>query len=531
MPDERILVVDDEADVLDMCVRALGLEGYQVTAAHNGLEAIETVKQGEFDLLLTDIKMPGMTGLQAYQTMRQHKPDLIAVAITGYGAVDTAIEALKLGMADFILKPFSLDELSAAISKALARKRLERENARLRALIPLFQLSQAFMSVTDLGVLLQQVMQIAVKETSANIGVLMLENEANGQWTIGAVVTDDSKKSPDRAYVLSADIIQRVAESQQPVPWSVESSPGTFFASSKAGTLVTAAAALPLLNKGQTIGILGLGKRQKDAAFAPSDMELLSVLASQAAIAIQNARLFTRTRNAYDKLASLDHLKGEFISIAAHELRTPLAEINTYLALLGQGASAAAQTHLDAISRAADRLGLLMNNLTDLKFLEAGQVELRRTCFSMPELISSVLEPLNPLAAGKGQTVHTTVADGLSAIWIDGPKIKILLQNLIMNAIAFTPEGGTISIEAGVEGTSLRVAVRDTGVGIPEEEWEWIFKPFYQLESSLIREHGGMGVGLATAKNIVDLHGGRIWLESTMGRGSTFFFTIPDCIP
>ena len=530
MPDERILVADDETDVLNMCLRALALEGYQVCGAHNGLEAVEMVRERKFDLLLTDIKMPGMTGLQAFQSIRRHDPDIVGVAITGYGAVDTAIQALKLGMADFLLKPFSLDELSAAIARALKKQRLERENARLKALIPLFGLSQAFMTVTDLDQLLQQVMQVALQETSANLGVLTLKDEASDKWQSRAIVSESGPESPSLEYRLSDSIAREVIESQKPVVWPNESAQDPFFAAESANARVSTAVALPLVVKGEVTGILSLGKAQKVPAFALSDLELLSVLASQAAIAIQNARLFTRILNAYEKLASLDHLKSEFISIAAHELRTPLAEINTYAALLDQEIPEESKAHLSAITRASARLGVMVRDMTDLKFLEAGQVELKRSNLSLAQLIGEVLEQIKPLALGKRQSVRTSLPESPTYVYADGPKLRALLNNLIANAVDFTPKGGEISVNVEIEGTGMRMAVRDAGPAVPQEEWEWIFKPFYQLESSLIREHGGIGVGLAIAKSLVELHGGRIWLESTAGKGNTVYFTIPDCL-
>jgi signal transduction histidine kinase len=171
-----------------------------------------------------------------------------------------------------------------------------------------------------------------------------------------------------------------------------------------------------------------------------------------------------------------------------------------------------------------------MDDITDLKFLEAGQVELKPTQLVLPRLLSEVVEQLRPLATLKGQTITTSVQANLNSVVLDGPKVQVVLKNLISNAINFSPSGGAIRLEADVMGTTLRTAVHDMGMGIPQEEWEWIFKPFYQLESSLRREHGGIGIGLALAKNLVDLHGGRIWVESQVGQGSTFFFTIPDCV-
>ena len=530
MPHKRILIADDEEDVLDMCVRALSLQGYQVFGAHNGFEATEMAKKEEFDLLLTDIKMPGMTGLQAFHAIKEHNPDIVGVTITGYARVDAAIEALKLGMNDFLLKPFSPEEVTAAVSRALERKTLQQENARLKALIPLFKLSHAFVTVTDLDALLQQVLQVAVQETAAGLGVLMLMNETSGDLEVRAVATDRGSEPLGDTYRLRDEIARKTMQSGQGIVWQNESGLEPFFALERVNTQVNTAVALPLIVQGETIGILSLGKRGEGTAFAHSDVELFSVLASQAAIAIQNAHLFTRIRNAYEKLSALDHLKSEVINIASHELRTPLAIISTYTDLIEQTSQPQQQEYLSTIAGAVDRLTLLMNNITDLKCLEAGEMELQRGELSLSQLLAEVMDQVSPLAASKGQFITTQVDDQPPDIHADGPKIKIVLQNLLTNAIKFTPEGGSITVEAEATGNGVHVAVHDTGIGIPEKEWEWIFKPLHQLENSLVRQHAGIGIGLALAKNLVELHGGRIWVESTVGHGSTFHFTIPDCL-
>ncbi|MGQ9492197.1 MAG: response regulator [Anaerolineae bacterium] len=531
MPDERILIVEDEPDILDMCTRALTMEGYQVFGVSNGAEAIQIVQQQDFDLLLTDIRMPGMSGLQTFRFVQQLRPDIVGVVITGYSSVETAIEALKLGMEDFLLKPFSISELRAAISRALEKKRLERENARLKALIPLFQLSQTFVSVTDLGVLLQQVLQVAVQETAANLAVLMLQSETSGEWIVSAAIRNKQTLAPSQELMISKAIVQQAIRSGQAILWQAESNQEPFFASKTERAIgkITAAVALPLIVQKDAIGILGLGKEEVGTAFLQSDVELLSVLASQAGIAIQNARLFTRLRSAYDKLSALDHLKSEFINLVAHELRTPLAEIVAYMSLLEKKVPKG-DPYLTGIARAANQLNALTNDITDLKFLEAGQAELKRTEISLPVLLREILEELELLATTKEQSILTIIADDFPNIYVDEPKLKVVLKNLISNAIKFTSQGGEIKIIAKVDDAALRIAVQDTGIGIPKEEWEWIFKPFYQLESSLIREHGGIGIGLALTKNLVELHGGRIWVESEVGKGSTFCFTVPDCV-
>jgi signal transduction histidine kinase/CheY-like chemotaxis protein len=528
MADERILIAEDEADVLDMCVRALSREGYRVVGAHSGVEALALVKQQTFDLLLTDIKMPGLSGLQAYREIKQLIPDIIGVAITGYGSVETAIEALKLGMEDFVLKPFSLDDLKAAVAKALDRARLERENTRLKALIPLFEISKSLVSVTDLDALLRQVLEVAVRETKSDLAVLMLNDTPSGELGVRAAIDADGDNLPPSAFALAPELARSALHGNGVQVVRNPLQGGFFVPGAEKKGPVTAGLAQPLIVRKEVSGVLAVAK-VRDESYYEGDIEFLSVLASQAATAIQNARLFTQLRRTYEKLASLDDLKSEFISVVAHELRTPLAEISTYLALSEQE-TAIGGPFLAGIERAATRLTELMDDITDLKFLEAGQIELHATRLSLVRLLADAVQQLVPLATVQGQTISMSVQEGLDEVLADGPKLQVVLKNLISNAIKFSPTGGVVHVAAWPTGKTLRIAVHDEGAGIPQEEWEWIFKPFYQRESSLRREHGGLGIGLALSRSLVELHGGHLWVESQVGKGSTFTFTVPECV-
>lgn len=530
MRDERILIADDEPQVLSLCARALAREGYQVCAVRNGTQAVEQTQKELFDALLIDIRMPGMSGLEAYRAIRKHNPDIVAIAMTGYGEVDTVIEALQLGMDDFLAKPFSLHRLSTAIARALETKRLERENARLKTLLPLYQLSDSFMTVMDLDALLQRILAVAVQETAADLGVVMLCDEAGQRLEVRAVATDEGSEPPTADYRLAEEIAQQAMRHGSVIVWQAGTGQTPFFAGQLLSSRVCTAAALPLTAQGDSIGILALAKKKGQNALTRSDEELLSVLAGQAATAIQNARLFTRIRRAYEKLATLDHLKSEFIHVAAHEFRTPLAIVASYIRLVEQDSSAEHGEYYGAIAAALDRLNSLMDDITDLQFLQTGEAELRCREFSLPELLAEGVEQFGPLAAHKDQLITVSCCDRLTYIVADRAKLQIILENLLANAVEFTPEGGSIALEAKAKEHGVHVTIRDTGIGIPEEQQEWIFKPFYQLESSLTRSHGGIGIGLALAKNLVELHGGQIWVESEVGQGSAFHFTIPGCL-
>ncbi len=161
MPRERIVVADDVEEIRDLCQRALQAQGYRVSTASNGQEAIDLASQHPIDLLITDLRMPRVTGLEAYRRMREVRPELMAIVMTGYGSMESAIEALKLGAYEFLLKPFSPRDLVAAVERTLSRRRLETQNARLKAFIPLFDLGQAATSVQDAQALSQRTLEIA----------------------------------------------------------------------------------------------------------------------------------------------------------------------------------------------------------------------------------------------------------------------------------------------------------------------------------------------------------------------------------
>ncbi|MEA3459275.1 MAG: diguanylate cyclase [Chloroflexota bacterium] len=269
MAQEKVLVVEDDLEVLDMCKRILTPEGYQVKGAEDGYEAIERAKGEPFDLLLTDIKMPGINGLETYQAIKEFAPDVIGVIITGYGSMERAIEALHLGFSGFVTKPFDADRLISVVAEALEKKRLERENARLRALVPLFELGRAFMTTLDLDDLLEQVVQTAKRETGANAVSLMLLDEDKQELSVRASLGVSQPKTEE--------IADWVVEKRQPLLLTDEK---------------PAYLAVPLMVKGKLIGVLNLSKPTGERPFTESDLELVSVLGGQAAIAIENVRLY-----------------------------------------------------------------------------------------------------------------------------------------------------------------------------------------------------------------------------------------------
>jgi len=526
----NILVADDEPEVLELCLRVLEREGYSVWGADQGREAVSLGKQHKYDLLLTDIHMPDITGLDVAQTIKQIDPDITCVTMTGFGTMDVAIEALKLGIDEFIVKPFGPNELLMAVNKALEKKRLQRENARLVALIPLFELNKTFMTTVDEKDLLRHVADIARQETRADrASLLLLRQEPRDKTAFHTRVTSPQTESSDSQQEMEAMVAREVVRSRDavsyPEPRDGESQgSGAPIATSYPNALH----ATPLLVKDRLIGVLVVTKETRDRAFGPSDRELLSVLGGQAAIAIENARLFEEIQHAYDELKELDRLKSEFINIAAHELRTPLAILLGYAGILKEEIADAQREYVQTILNNGMRLNSIIDDLLNLRNLETGHIELTVQEFSIADAIHEALAELRLLIQDKKHTATADVQAGLPKVRTDRRKFDLILFNLISNAVKFTPPGGRIHVAGRQAGGYFEVSVGDTGVGIAPGDIDRIFTRFYQTENSLTREHGGMGLGLSIAKGMAEFLGGEIKVESEQGKGSRFTFIIPQ---
>jgi PAS domain S-box-containing protein len=309
-----------------------------------------------------------------------------------------------------------------------------------------------------------------------------------------------------------------------------------------------AVAQVPLIFHDEVIGVLGVAEIGTERKFTPADTQLMELLASQAVIAIQNARLRAeletyskelekrvaqRTEElkaALHQAEEADRLKSIFLATMSHELRTPLNSIIGFTGVLLQGLAGplnAEQTKQLGMTRESGcHLLALINDVLDISKIEAGQLEVAHSSFEMRAAIENALRSVTPQAQKKGLALSAAIGSNVGVVVSDQRRVEQILLNLLSNAIKFS-EQGEVTLECQPQKGWLEISVRDTGIGIHPEDLGKLFEPFHQLETGLNRRHEGTGLGLAICKNLVNLLGGQIRCESEWGTGSKFTFTLP----
>lgn len=298
----------------------------------------------------------------------------------------------------------------------------------------------------------------------------------------------------------------------------------------------------PLVAGQETIGMLTLTLKPSGTGpeLSPDSMRLLGTFANQAAIAIKNAQLFEATEKAYQELQQLDDLKTEFINIAAHELRTPLGAIMGHASFVEKRAPEKLQKYMNFIVISALRMRTMVDAMLTIQRLDAGTAFLKVIKVDVRNTLKKIAADYQPMSELEGHEFVVNLPDELTPIEIDPEKIGLVFSNLIANAIKFTPENGRIEVSAYEDDTSVIVTVEDSGIGIPPEAQKQIFERFYQvpIEHDADRGtmgigagRGGIGIGLTIVKNLLELHGGDIWVESEINQGSKFFVRLPKSLP
>jgi signal transduction histidine kinase len=286
---------------------------------------------------------------------------------------------------------------------------------------------------------------------------------------------------------------------------------------------------VPMMREGIPIGVFALA-RSEARPFTDKQIHMVSTFADQAAIAIENVRLFDEIQDKSRQLEVASQHKSQFLANMSHELRTPLNAILGYTELMADGAYGEPSEKMLGILKRLEANGKhllgLINDVLDLSKIEAGQLVLELSDYSVQDIAQTVRSTLEPLASDKKLAFKVEMASELPPGHGDGRRLTQVLINLVGNAIKFT-DAGEVAIKADANNGSFYVSVRDTGPGISAADQAKLFQEFQQADNAITRKKGGTGLGLAISKRIIEMHGGRIWVDSMVGQGSTFSFTLP----
>src|SRR5712692_5562174 len=400
----KVLVVDDEESVVVTIKAILQLDGYNVATTTSGAKARAMVRDVEYDLVLTDLRLEDGGGLDVLRAVRERHPETVTIMLTGYASLESAIQALRAGAYDYLVKPSEVEELRSTVARGIERRRLRLE---LKARV--VELERANQEVADLN----SSLQLRIDEATAEL------------------------------------------------------------------------------------------------------------------------------KERYEQLKELDRMKSQFLSIASHELKTPITAMSGFLQValrrvrrMGQEEAAAPVAdglrgiteQLEVVYRQTGKLARLIDELLDVSRIQTGRIEFRYGDVDMGELANEVATRMQLTT-----TTHqiSVKRENGAVVTADRDHIEQVLNNLVTNAIKYSPGGGPIVIDVAPEDGGARISVRDKGIGIPGEELESIFGLFYRSPDRAARDQAGMGLGLYISKEIVNRHGGRIWAESNGEGGSTFHVALP----
>jgi len=480
-----VLVVDDERPIRDGCSRVLTAQGFQVLTAENGQIALDVLSREPVDLLLLDLKMPVMSGEEVLEAVRTQYPDIPVIIITGHGTVDTAVDCMKKGAYDFITKPFQVDQFMITVRRAAEKRKLEATAKRFteereRNLYDLGLEKSRLKTIIHCmgnGVLVTNRNLEVVLHNPALMRLLEVSGTRDNPFPLSKIINDQALTDTLKK-ILAGEWTEHEAAVQE----------------IRAGNHVLRAISAPLL--GPEASVVGS----------------VSVL--------ENISAFKQ----------LDQMKSDFVHMVAHELRSPLVAIRqmNYVLLEGR-AGPLGEKPQDFVSKASKRIdGLLdlINDLLDLAKIEEGQWVQRQVPTDLGQIIEESIALLEPRAQEQGVTL-SHVCQNLKPVKADPKSMEEIFNNLITNAISYSPGGGKVSVTAKGLGEYIEITVEDTGVGIPPEELPKIFDKFYRVKHPKTRQVIGTGLGLAIVKGAVEAHHGSIDVESVLDKGTTFRILLP----
>jgi PAS domain S-box-containing protein len=637
-PGGDILIVDDDPYSRMWARRWLEGAGYTMREADCAADALALVAENPPDLILQDVILPDMNGFELTRQLRQN-PALVTtpiVVLTVLDDVESKVQGLESGANDFLTKLPEREELLARVRTHLRLKRnQEALLAEQRKTALLYRINRELSAELELDAILSRILELTIASVGTTHGSVLLLDEQGG---ILRCITTYRGQSSTVMYAVPGEIVQ-----QGLAGWVIQHREGAILPNTRedprwvttenAHAAAGSALAVPLIHQERVAGVLTLTNGQADY-FTADHLSLLESIASQAAVALDNARLFAAVEQERGRLQAIlsgateaivatdpklrvtllnpaaedtfgvragqvvgwpleealpyealvrsfrraretdtlvppaelplpsgrtlfftvsavavgprgeggwvavmqdithlkevNRLKNDFVSVVSHDLRTPLATIHGYGEVLAKSTEGECREVALRIQAESQRLAALVEDLLDLGKIESGVEVVREPCH-LEGLIDEAVESAGFAAQSAGVTIQAQVAPLSKAVLGSAVRLRQVMDNLIGNALKYTGTGGDIWVQAWEREDQITVTVQDSGVGIPRESLPRIFEKFYRVPERGERRPAGTGLGLAIVKAIVEQHGGTVWVESELGKGSTFGFSLP-CI-
>ena len=532
----RILLVEDNDDDALLIRESLSETTLEIDRAERLSTALAQLTGGKFAAVLLDLSLPDAWGLDTIRRLRAHAAAVPIVVLTGLNDEEVAMRAVEEGAQDYLIKgQADGHSLARSLRYAIQRHRAEETlKERNRELLILQKISETMLGSLDLKAVLEKILEETMASDSFDLGNIRLLDRSGEMLE---VVAGRGYRHPKN--VSGHRALARTTESEQSkfggrlfrepcVEEQLQQCAG-YRTLKEEG--VQSFIIVPVRAAGEVLGTLQLASRTP-RKFKPEEVNLLQTIGNQLGIAVQKAQLHEETVRQALELERANRLQADFTAMIAHDLRSPLMNIMGVAEVMATGMFGSVtkeQTKwLGRIQSNSQTLVDLVSDFLDVSKLESGYIDLSKETLHLSGLIQKNIDSYRVLAWDKKISIQGAVDPSLPAIHADARRLDQVLSNLIGNAIKFSREDGEVEVGAALMDPALvKVWVGDNGVGIAANEIGRLFEKYRQGDNVRHSNHRGTGLGLVICKMIVEAHGGRIWVESVEGRGTTFFFSLP----